>query len=34
MEVKSTFKAYFQILETPTVQVVLLGGGFFVTYAV
>ena len=28
MEVKSTFKAYFQILETPTVQVVLLGGCF------
>lgn len=28
MEVRSTFNAYLQIVKTPTVQVVLLGGGF------
>lgn len=28
MEVKGTLRAYMQILKTPTVQIVLLGGGF------
>ena len=28
MEVKNSFNAYLQIIKTPTVQVVLLGGGF------
>ena len=28
MEVRSSVNAYLQIVKTPTVQVVLLGGGF------